>query len=85
MNPASFLVCLLATSMYSSVAAQRGGRGRQRDASHQMPPAGMQGPPPGMPQEQSKKIFNIIMHYTHQCFLSIYVESSAALMITCSF
>ena len=73
MNPASFLVCLLATSMYSSVAAQRGGRGRQRDASHQMPPAGMQGPPPGMPQEQSKKIFDIIMHYTHNIIFYQYM------------
>lgn len=53
MNPAFLLVSLLATSMYQSVAAQRGGR--QRDASHQMPPGGMQGPPPGMPQERGKK------------------------------
>ena len=53
MNPAFLLVSLLATSMYQSVAAQRGGR--QRDASHQMPPGGMQGPPPGMPQERGKQ------------------------------
>ena len=52
MNPTYLLVSLLATSMYSSVDAQRGGR--QRDASHQMPPGGMQGPPPGMPQERGK-------------------------------
>ena len=72
MNPASFLVCLLATSMYSSVAAQRssfnqnGGRGRQRDAAHQMPPGGMQGPPPGMPQERGRKYFIFFTNHTHQ-------------------
>lgn len=57
MNPTYLLVSLLATSMYASVAAQRGGR--QRDASHQMPPGGMQGPPPGMPQERDQRPFDM--------------------------
>ena len=51
MRPTALLCCMLATSLYSSTNAQRNG-GRQRDAAHQMPPGGMQGPPPGMPQDE---------------------------------
>ena len=57
MNLVVLLCCLLAVNTYPKADAQRnnrqrGSRGRQRDAAHQMPPGGMQGPPPGMPQEQ---------------------------------
>ena len=65
MNPVVLLCCLMAVNTYPNADAQRNGRqnggrqngvrqngGRQRDAAHQMPPGGMQGPPPGMPQEQ---------------------------------
>ena len=51
MRPFALLCYMLATSLYSSTNAQRNG-GRQRDAAHQMPPGGMQGPPPGMPQDE---------------------------------
>ena len=56
MNRVSLLCCLLAASMYPNADAQRGGR--QRDPMHQMPPGGMQGPPPGMPQERGT--FNLM-------------------------
>ena len=61
MKPHLLLCCLLTTGIYQSVIAQRNQRGRQRDASHQMPPGGMQGPPPGMQQEEGKysRYFNL--------------------------
>ena len=52
MKSLPIICCLLAANIYSSAIAQR--RGRPRDAAHQMPPGGMQGPPPGMQQQEGK-------------------------------
>ena len=77
MNRITILCCLLAASMYPNVYAQRGGRQggrRQRDPTHQMPPGGMQGPPPGMPQEQGT--FNLTVFFdaiTKFIYIYIYI------------